>query len=245
MIYYLTHIKDTIGNNYVGINIPKGVIDPFLNDLEDIIGEDDFKEYTKLQQDRDHGSHHITAINVMEYNALCKKMGMDKFVNSLDPIFKHEIDDLKMLGVGTGERSGNRTYFVVCQSDKLDDIRNRFELPKQDFHTTIGFRWKDVFGVPKNVVMEKKSKFLGFLKIEFNDSSNWDFIKKIPNFDLDPQAEVVPISLSETSLKIKCDGYCMDIGLTDDEKFRIMTKYKDDKDLPRLSETEISKIINK
>ena len=48
-------------------------------------------------------------------------------------------------------------------------------------------------------------------------------------------------------IKIKCDGQYMDIGLLEDERFWIMTKYPIDKDkeLPRLSETEIAKILNK
>ena len=130
MIYYLTYLKDTIGNNYIGIQIPSGVVTPFLNELKDIIGEDDFKSYTENQQKRDQGDYHISVINVMEYNALSKSMGIDKFINSLDPIFKYEIDDLKMMGVGTATKNENRAYFIVCDSDKLEAIRDRYELPK-------------------------------------------------------------------------------------------------------------------
>ena len=53
MIYYLTHIKDTLGNNYLGIDIPNGVVEPFLNELKDIIGEDDYEVFTENQQKRD------------------------------------------------------------------------------------------------------------------------------------------------------------------------------------------------
>jgi len=247
MIYYLTYLKDTIGNNYIGINVSPGVIDPFLNDLKDIIGEEDFDEHTQNQKNRDHGSYHITVINVMEYNSISKKMGMDKFINSLEPIFKYEIDDIKMRGVGTAERNGNRAYFVVCDSEKLEQIRSMYDLTKIDFHATLGFKFKDVFGVPKNVVINKKSKFIKLLKIEYYKNDNWNFLKKIENFDLDYQSEIIPISISDDKMKIKCDGYYMDISLMEDEKFRIVTKYPVDKDeeMPRLPETEISKILNK
>lgn len=247
MIYYLTYLKDNIGNNYIGINIAQGIVDPFLNELKDIIGEDDFEVYTKNQQERDHDSYHITVINVMEYNALAKNMGMDKFVNSLEQAFKYEINDLKMLGVGTATRNNNRAYFIVCESDSLDAIRNRYNLPKQDFHTTLGFFHKDVFGVPKNVVIDKKTKFIKLLKIEYYKNDNWNFLKKIENFDLNPQSEIIPISISDDKMKIKCDGYYMDISLMDNEKFWIVTKYPVDKDedMPRLPETEISKVLNK
>ena len=31
MIYYVTYLKDTIGNNYIGIKFNNEVIDPFLD----------------------------------------------------------------------------------------------------------------------------------------------------------------------------------------------------------------------
>ena len=167
MIYYLQYLRDTIGNNYLGLDVPTGSIEPFLNELKDIIGDDDYIKYTKLQKDRDHGKYHLTIINVIEYNSLSTRFGIDKFVNSLDPIFKYEIDDLKMMGIGTAEKNGNRSYFVVCQSDKLEAIRDRYDLPKLDFHITLGFLHRDIFGVRKNEVLEKDSKFLKLLSIEY------------------------------------------------------------------------------
>jgi len=35
-----------------------------------------------------------------------------------------------MMGIGTAERNGNRAYFIVCQSDKINAIRERFGLQK-------------------------------------------------------------------------------------------------------------------
>lgn len=245
MIYYLTYIKDTIGNNYLGIDFPNGIVEPFLNELKDIIGEDDFELFTENQKKRDHGSYHTTVINVMEYNSLAKKEGMDKFINSLESSLKYEIDDFKMMGIGTAEKNGNRAYFVVCKSDKLDQIRERYGLPKYDFHITLGFKWKDVFGVRKNEVIKKEGKFLKLLKQEYYKNDNWNFIKKIGNFDLDPQAEITPVSITETTLTVKCDGYYIGISWMDDEKFWITTKYPIDVDKPRLPETEIAKILNK
>jgi len=245
MIYYLTYIRDTIGNNYLGINIPEGITETFLNELKDLIGSD-YDEFINYQKNRDHGQHHMTVINVMDYNRLSKEMGVDKFINSLEPIFKYEIDDIKMMGLGTAERNGNRAYFIVCQSDKLDAIRKRFNLPNHDFHVTLGFKHKDVFGVAKNEVIKKEGKFLKLLKQEFYKSDNWNFIKRIGNFELDPKAEIIPISISNNSMKVKCQDYYMDISWLDDgEKFWIVTKYSVEEELPRLSETEIAKILNK
>ena len=243
MIYYVTHIKDTIGNNYLGIRIPIGIADPFLVELKDIIGSDDFDKYTKFHKNRDGGEYHITVINVSEYNKLVNEMGMDKFINSLDKIFKYPVDDLRMLGIGTAERNSNRAYFIVCESDKLSAIRSRYNLSEYDFHITLGFYSKDVFGIRKNQVLKKGGKFLKLLSQEFYND-DWNFIKKIGNYDLDPKSEIIPIDITDTHIKVKCDDKYMDIGyLEDGEKFWIMTKYPIDEELPRLSETEVSKIL--
>lgn len=245
MIYYLQYLKDTIGNNYIGIQVPNGTVTPFLNELKSIIGDDDFKSYTDNQQKRDHGDYHITVINVMEYNALSKSMGIDKFINSLEPIFKYEIDDLKMMGVGTAAKNENRSYFIVCQSDNLEAIRDRYELPKLDFHATLGFNFKDVFGVRKNQVLEKEGKFLQLLKQEYYKNDNWEFIKSIGNFNLSKDKELIPVDLSDSKIKFKCDDNYTEIGLLDDEKFWVMAQYPVEQELPRLSEMEISKKLNK
>ncbi len=247
MIYYITHLKDTTGvNNYLGIDIPIDTIESYLNELKEHIGELDYEAFTKNQQLRDKGHYHITVINVMDYNRLMNQMGVDSFVNSLDPILKYDIDDLKMYGVGTAEKNGNRAYFVVCKSDKLDAIRTRFDLPKQDFHITIGFKDKDVFGVRKNEVLKKGSKFLQLLKSNFYKYNNWEFVKEIGNFDLDSRSEVVPIEITDTSMTFRCDGQYITVGYLDDgEKFWIVAKYPIDEERPRLSETEIAKTLNK
>jgi hypothetical protein len=245
MIYYLTYLKDTIGNNYIGIQIPSGSITPFLNELKDIIGEDDFKSYTENQQKRDQGDYHISVINVMEYNALSKSMSIDKFINSLEPIFKYEIDDLKMMGVGTATKNENRSYFVVINSDKLEAIRDRYELPKLDFHTTLGFKFKDVFGIRKNQVLEKEGKLLQLLKQEYYKNDNWEFIKTIGNFNLNKDEELTPVDISDSRVKFKCGDNYTEVGLLDDEKFWVMAQYPIVEEMPRLSETEIAKKLNK
>jgi hypothetical protein len=180
----------------------------------------------------------------MEYTKLAKS-GVDKFVNSLDSILKYPIDDLQMLGIGTASKNTNTTYFVVCRSAKLKAIRDRYDLPEQDFHITLGFKWKDVFGVRKNVVLEKKSKFIQLLGQEYLKKENFEFLKKIENYSDNPDLEITPISLSETQFKIKVGNTLMDVGLTDDNKFYIFTRYKDEKESPSLPTTEFLSIITK
>jgi hypothetical protein len=171
---------------------------------------------------------------------------MDKFVSSLDSIFKYPIDDIKFMGIGTATRNENRAYFIVCDSDKLTAVRNRYELNNHDFHITLGFLHRDVFGVRKNEVMKKRSKFLQLLAQEFLTKETWNFIKNIENYNSDPKAEVIPLQITDTFVKVKVDGDFMDVTyLEDGEKFWIATKYSADKDLPRLPETEISRILKK
>jgi hypothetical protein len=246
MIHYITHLRDTIGNNYLGIKIPNESLKLYLNELKEVLGEEDYNVFTENQQTRDNGEYHITVINVADYNKLTKELGMDKFVSSLDSIFKFTIDDLKFMGIGTATRNENRSFFIVCNSDKLDAVRKRYELNEIDFHVTLGFNYKDVFGVRKNEVMKKKSKFLQLLAQEFYKKDNWNFVRKIENYNSDPKAEIIPLQITDTTLKVKVDGDFMDITYMEDgEKFWITTKYSADKDLPRLPETEIKKILKK
>jgi hypothetical protein len=243
MTYYLSYIRDTIGNNYLGIKIEKQLIESHLNELKEILGSE-YETYTNLQQQRDHGAYHITVINVMDYNRLSKQ-NVDKFVNSLELVMKYPIDDLQMLGVGTAQKNENRAYFIVCRSEKLQAIRKRYDLPEQDLHTTLGFKFKDVFGVRKNVVLEKKSKFIQLLGQEYLKKENFEFLRKIDNWNENPDLEIIPISISETYLKVKVGDNIMDIGLTEDNRFHIFTHYKDEKNSSRMSTTELLKIITK
>lgn len=243
MQYFLSYIKDVAGNNYLGIKIEKVLIEPFLSELKDVLGSE-YETYTNLQQQRDHGSYHITVINVMDYNKLSKS-GIDKFVNSLESVMKYPIDDLQMLGIGTAQKNENRAYFVVCRSEKLEAIRQRYNLSEHDFHITLGFKFKDVFGVRKNEVLKKTSKFIQLLGQEYLKKENFEFLRKIVNWDENPDEEIIPISISDSFLKVKVGDYLMDIGLTDDNRFQVFTKYKDEKNLRRMPTSELLSIITK
>lgn len=246
MKHFITHIKDRLGNNYLGVKISLEEVSPFLQQLKEFIGEDDFNKFTENQQKRDNANFHITVINVADYNRLMSQMGVDNFVNSLDKVLTLEISDIRMLGIGTATGGPNRTYFVVCQSDTLQSVRTRFDLPDHDLHITIGFNEKDVFGVRKNQILKKGEKFSQLLKLEFYKNDNWNFIREIGNFDLDKKAEIIPIQITDTSMKFKCDGHYVVIGfLEEGEKFWIVSKWTIDEELPRLPETEIAKVINK
>jgi hypothetical protein len=241
MVYYINHIKDIIGNNYLGIKVDESIVQPFLEDLKSHLG-DKYEDYINNQKKRDNNQYHVTVINVMDYNKLSKEIGMSKFVSSLDNIFKYPIDDIKMMGVGTAKRNENQTYFIVCKSDKLDAIRKRYELPEHDFHITLGFLHKDVFGVRKNEVIKKKSQLLQLLKVEFLKKENFEFLRKISNWEEEPELEIIPIELKETIFKVKVGDMILGISNIDGE-MKVVYRFKENKEEKRIPTTELIKIL--
>lgn len=241
MIHRVEYLRDTLGNNYLGVNIPIESIYLYLERLKNIIGSE-YDTYVKNQQNRDHGHYHITVVNVMDYNRLSKEIGMDKFINSLESIFDFEFDDLQFLGIGKAEKGDNRSYFIVVRSEKLQEVRKKYGLPEQDFHITIGFKWKDVFGVRKNEVIKENEPFLKLLKKSYyNSHETFDFVKEIENFEGDSEKDIEPIEIRDTTATFRNgkNDY-LTISLIDNN-FRITNKYQDFSSKPILSQTLISK----
>ena len=52
MTYYLSYIKDTLSNNYLGIKIEPGLVGSFLDQLKTVLSEEDYEVYTKNQQNK-------------------------------------------------------------------------------------------------------------------------------------------------------------------------------------------------
>lgn len=245
MIYYVTYLKDSIGQNYLGIKLNKETIEPFLEKLKDIL-KDEFEEYTNYQRKRDNGHYHITTINSMDYNKLSKEIGISKFVNSLDNIFNYPIDDLKMMGIGTAQKNENKTFYIVCKSDKLDAIRKRYDLADHDFHITLGFKYKDVFGVRKNQVVNFNSPLRSIILNKYEEYKNWDFIKKIKNFDLDENLEIIPIDVKDNYIVFNIGEHIINVAYIEEENYlRIMVKYKTDQKLNRLSMNKTLELLKK
>lgn len=241
MIYYNNYIRDSIGNNYVGVNIYPETVQPFLDKLKSIIG-DEYDVYVQNQQNRDHGKSHITVINVMDYNRLSKEMGMDKFINSLESVFDYEIDDLKLMGIGKAEKNGNRAYFIVVNSDKLQQVRKKYNLPDQDFHITLGFKWKDVFGIRKNEVLPEIDPFLKLLKSEYyNHNETFEFIKEIDNFGGNPDRDIEPIKIEDTHATFRNGDLSYFIVSLIDNVLRVVANWDDNQKKPILPDTIITK----
>lgn len=241
MIHRLEYLKDIANNNYLGVNIYVDNVSPFLNNLKNILG-DRYESYIRNQQNRDHGHYHITVINVMEYNKLSKEIGMDKFINSLESAFDYEFDDVQFLGIGTAEKAGNRAYFIVVKSDKLQEVRRKYNLPDQDFHITIGFLHKDVFGVRKNEILKENDPFLKLLKdLYYNNHETFEFVKEISNFEGDVEKDIEPIKIDNTNAIFRNgNNDYFSISLLDGE-LKVVAEWQDTENKPIISNTLISK----
>lgn len=238
----LEYLKDIAGNNYVGVNIYSDIVYKYLNQLEEILG-DEYEVYTTNQKNRDHGKHHITVINLMEYNERVKTIGVDKFVNHLEKQFHTEFD-VQLMGLGSAEAKGNRTYFVVVRSNDLNEFRKSIGLGEYDFHITLGFKWKDVFGVRKNVVLEMHDPFLKLLKLEYyKNNENFNFVKTLLNFDGDINSEVDVIKIEKSHATFRIGEYrYFTVSLINDS-LMITAKWEDQQDRPALSNTIIYRKI--
>ena len=241
MKHNITYFKDALGQNYIGVKISNTEVSPFLNQLKDILGEE-YDVYVSNQQKRDLGSHHVTVLNVSEYNNLTQEIGLDKFINSLEPVFKAQVDDLRFMGLGKATKNENTAYFVVLKSDLLQEVRRKYGLSEKDFHITLGFKHKDVHGVPKNEVLKTSDPFLSRLKKEYyKEGETFEFVKGIKNFDFDFFKLIDPISINDTTATFRCGKNDYFTVALIDNNFFITAKWQDSEDKPILSDVLINK----
>lgn len=244
----IQYIKDVLGNNYVGIDIYQHRIMPFLNELEEYVGDEkEYETLTSLQRLRDSGTWHITVINVFEYNALAKSLGMRNFLERLDAVMKMEFDDLIFEGIGKAERNGNTAYFVVCKSDFLASVRDSFGLNPTDFHCTLGFNRKDVHGVRKNEIITKKPKFLKIISnLYYKNNKSFNFLNDVKNLKTQ-LVDIEIISIGETQLTVRSGTTCYGFGLVGEGKDEILynvSQFPDDKK-EGINTYQVEKVLGK
>lgn len=133
-------LKDNTGLVYIGYNVDKKLLAPYLKQLKAHLGERQFNIYRAGQESRDHHSFHITLINPFEHPDV-KSINVEKLPSIT---FKFE-------GLGTASKGKDRTFFVVASSDDGQKLRKAHGLKVKDFHVTVGFDRKDVFGVSKGI----------------------------------------------------------------------------------------------
>ena len=140
--FYIETVKDIINNDYLAINVYPILIAEYIEKLKSYINDDEkFYILTNNQKNRDRNKYHITVISVAEMS----KVATDNITNN-------SVTDLKFMGIGEVKKNDKETYFIVVQSETLNQIRESLGLEPKDFHITIGFNPKDIFGVRKNEV---------------------------------------------------------------------------------------------
>lgn len=133
----VVELTDNQGLKYVGGKVSKADLLVYLQQMKNILGSE-FSSFRERQAIRDHHTFHVTLINPYELQAITRtiKFG-EKFSVSL-------------LGLGRVVKEEQATYFVVAQSPQAQFFRQTLVLPAKDFHVTLGFKPKDIFGVSKN-----------------------------------------------------------------------------------------------
>lgn len=154
-------IQDRIGQDYIAIKIPEHQIKFYVNFLNNNVEQ----TFSENQKKRDSNSYHITIINTMEFNNIKKTLGDDYKVFLNDFLLKEY--DFFTYGIGQAEHKHNKTYFIICENIKLNQLRTLFSLKIKDLHVTLGFNKKDVFNVSKgkdSVVFNNKTLWKDFVQ---------------------------------------------------------------------------------
>lgn len=134
----ISELKDSSGLVYFGGKVSEAELSHYLSALKNELGEEQYATFRQLQAARDHQSFHVTLINPYEYQTI------DKEKLNLSQNFS-----VTLHGLGTAEKAGKRSYFVVASSADGQFIRHKLLLKNKDFHITLGFSPTDVFGVSK------------------------------------------------------------------------------------------------
>lgn len=242
MIARLEYIKDIANLNYVGVNIYADAVYPFLEKMKSYLG-DNYDEYVKNQQDRDRNHYHCTVFNVAELNQIISQDINN--ANILHQIMADiEFDDFQMLGLGSAQKNENKAYFVVCRSQLIQELRRRFNLPEKDLHITLGFKWRDVFGVRKNNILADKEPFLDELYKYYKDfDTSFDFIKMIDGYDYDLSKSIFCTKIKPTYAEFRIGNEhgvsnYITIALIGN-KLTIACKWENSEEIPYLSDTLI------
>ena len=145
---YITTTTDVLGNTYMVIKFNR---DDTIDDIVDMwvyeadLTTDQVNHRLNLisnQIERDSDKHHITIISVMDIGKIER--------NKIERLLGKEVT-ITLCGIGKviDTKKNNEAHFIVVESKDLEDVRKDLGLKQHDFHITIGFDKKDVFGQSK------------------------------------------------------------------------------------------------
>lgn len=174
------HIEfDSINQPYLVLDVYSYDILPWINRLKKHLGEE-YSEYEKCKIARDgEGKYHITIIPAYEWIKLSSNnpSEIDAYIT---PLIGKDLDFI-VGGIGTATKNEHTTYFLTVQSNHLTSIRENLNLAKHDFHITLGFKYKDVFGIPKDkpVIFLEDEIFLDWIKDQWKSHNHtFSFLNK-------------------------------------------------------------------
>ena len=123
------------------------------------------KDAHELEQnkfERDGHEWHITVVGAKEINQaiknlkaenpeLSKKQAKQQIKDTVINNFKENVKTSPTYkGVGMVEDEDNAAYFVVVDWPEMQNVRHNIGLNDKDFHVTLGFKIKDIHGIPKD-----------------------------------------------------------------------------------------------
>jgi len=235
----LEYIKDIANNNYLGLKFDPQLVYPFIEEMKIHLNPTEFEEYRKYQQDRDRSGFHLTLFNVAEFNQLVSKLGMDRVTEAIQ---KWQAFDFhpKLMGLGTATKNGNRAFFIVVECPELQELRKTWGFEAKDFHITLGFKFKDVFGVPKNEILEKPNPFFKEIKTKWLERESWEFIRRIENYSASSTEEIIPYEITKSGLKLAIGDTRVQVGYLEGEnKLWIMAQWNNPDSVIKLSTSQI------
>lgn len=139
--YEMGFLCSQIGGRYLGISIQEEDVEIYLQQFDDLVGREKYTKLTENQARRDGGEHHVTLLSPQEYEQ-SNHDNVDKYIGQKIGV--------EYVGLGKVKKGQDEVYFVVVKSSKGDEIRRELGLPDRDFHITLGFKSKDIFGVKKD-----------------------------------------------------------------------------------------------
>ncbi|MDO6427730.1 hypothetical protein Q4489_11925 [Thalassotalea sp. 1_MG-2023] len=137
IITTVSEMTDSTGLTYIGAKVARTEVEKFLVQLKTILG-DEFQQYRLNQANRDGNAFHVTLVAPHEYQLMNK-----------DEVTLGRTVRITLEGLGRVSQGNNTSYFVVASSNDGDFMRQTLRLAAKDFHVTLGFDKKDVYGVSK------------------------------------------------------------------------------------------------
>lgn len=126
--------------------VPANIMEPYYSYLRDRISSEDYAAAVENKTNREGlDSFHITVVNYRDLSKIKKDRG--ELPRLSEDLFSETI-----VGVGSAQNDTGRAFFCVVDSPGLQKFRSKFDLPKADFHITLGFIGpKDVYDRPKGI----------------------------------------------------------------------------------------------